>query len=62
MIFGNFPEDWSTSDDYIYLQTRKPPSMPFSYRPISLTSDLYKITKKIVVRRLSWYLVNYTMI
>ena len=53
---GIYPEQWKKALIIPILKKNKNPSIPSSYRPISLTSCIGKILEKLVNRRLYWYL------
>jgi ribonuclease HI len=55
-VDGTFPETWSHSTLIPLLKSRKPPSDPASYRPISLASCASKIFERMVNQRLRTYL------
>ena len=55
------PKDWKHSILIPIHKTGKNPSDPLSYRPISLTSNLNKIMKKMVNNRLQWYLEKHNL-
>ena len=40
----------------------KPPSLPSSYRPISLTSTLCKLLERVIATRLRWFLKSKNML
>ena len=42
----------------VVVPLHKPTNLPGSYRPISLTSHLYKLMERMVSVRLRWYLEN----
>jgi len=49
------PKDWNHAIIIPILKPTKDPSLPGSYRPISLTSAICKIMEKMVANRLQWY-------
>ena len=51
-----YPRAWNIAIVIPFLKKGKDPLQPDSYRPISLTSCLSKIMKKIINVRLMWYL------
>jgi len=53
---GTFPLLWKTALIMPILKPLKDPSLPSSYRPISLLNTVSKILEKILNNRLSWYL------
>ena len=55
---NTFPMSWRTAIIIPILKSDKDPTDPTSYRPISLTSCLCKIMKKIINNKLIWYLEN----
>jgi len=55
-ISGELPPSWKHSIVLPFPKANKPTHLPSSYRPISLTSHVYKLLEKMVVRRLKWYL------
>ena len=53
---GTVPQNWKHSIVLPLLKTGKDPTDISSYRPISLTSALSKVTEKIITNRLEWFL------
>ena len=53
---GTFPDPWRTSTLIPLLKSRKPRSLPSSYRPICLTSCACKLFERIVTNRLRVHL------
>ena len=53
---STFPPMWKIAEVIPLLKPSKDPSLPLSYRPISLLSALGKILEKIMNSRLVWYL------
>ncbi|GFU65072.1 probable RNA-directed DNA polymerase from transposon X-element [Trichonephila clavipes] len=53
---GYFPQLWKTASVIPILKPGKDPTLPDSFRPISLLPALSKITEKIIQKRLCQYL------
>ena len=53
---GTIPNDWKHAVVVPILKPTKPNDDPFSYRPISLTSNLCKIMERLIANRLCWFL------
>jgi hypothetical protein len=53
---GNFPKEWRSATVIPILKPGKNPSITESYRPISLTSCLWKVLERIVNKRLVYIL------
>ena len=51
-----FIQEWKSSIIIPILKNGENPSLPASYRPISLTSCICKILERIITNRLLWYL------
>lgn len=59
---GSIPPSWKHSIILPLLKNGKDPSQPNSYRPISLTSAICKLTEKIITTRLQWYLESNSLL
>ena len=53
---GYLPPDWKNAAVVPILKPNKPPNLPESYRPISLTSCLSKLMERIIKNGLKWYI------
>jgi len=53
---GDFPSEWHFANVIPILKPDKDKSDPSNYRPISLTSCIFKIMERMVNSRLTWYL------
>ncbi len=53
---GYIPKDWKCAIVTPILKPGKPPGEAESYRPISLTSCLWKVMEKMINNRLKWHL------
>ena len=53
---SQLPPSWKHSNVIAILKQSKPPHLPTSYRPISLTSNSCKIFETLINNRLKWYL------
>ena len=53
---SQLPPLWKHSNVIAILKQSKPPELPTSYRPISLTSNSCKIFETMINNRLKWYL------
>ena len=53
MMIGYFPEKWKIAKTIAILKPNKNPTLPGSYRPISLLNHLSKVTEKIIDKRLN---------
>ena len=51
-----YPDQWKKEIKLPFLKPGKDPSLPSSYRPISLTSCISKLFEKMVNHRLMWFL------
>ncbi len=51
---GKLPVAWKEAVVIPIRKPRKDPSKPTSYRPIALTSNLYKIRERMITERLSY--------
>ena len=54
--YGKLPKSWKTATVIPTLKKDKPKEKPSSYRPISLTSCLFKVMEKMINARLYWWL------
>ncbi|KZR98229.1 putative Pol protein, partial [Daphnia magna] len=52
---GYLPPEWKNAIVVPIPKPNKPPNLPDSYRPISLTSCLCKVLERIMNNRLKWY-------
>src|ERR1043165_6804797 len=59
---GKLPADWHHAIILPLLKPNKEASNPESYRPISLTSTLYKVMEAMVNKRLQWFLEKNNLI
>jgi len=59
---GKISSSWLHSIIVPIPKANKPSQMPFSYRPISLTSNVCKLFEKMVVCRLKWFLDYYNIL
>lgn len=59
---GTMPPSWKHSIILPLLKNGKDPSQPSSYRPISLTSAICKLTERIITTRLQWYLESKSLL
>ena len=50
-----YPEQWSKEIKSPFLKPGKDPNLPSSYRPISLTSCIWKLFERMVNHRLMWF-------
>ena len=53
---GEITPEWLHSMIVPFHKPNKPVNLPQSYRPISLTSHVWKIMERMVAARLRWYL------
>ncbi|EPY38571.1 hypothetical protein AGDE_05358 [Angomonas deanei] len=53
-IAGELPSDWKSATVFPLLKDGKDPSLPSSYRPISLTSVVCKVMEKMIATRLKY--------
>ena len=53
---GVYPDQWKKEIKLPFLKPGKDPSLPSSYRPISLTSCICKLFERMVNQRLMWFL------
>ena len=58
LSLGYFPDSWKTSLISMILKSEKPSSAPGSYRPISLLPSLGKLLERIMVIRITEYMVK----
>jgi len=56
LLSSSFPSMWKMAVVVPLLKPLKDPSLPLSYRPISVLSVLSKILERILDRRLVWFL------
>ncbi|GBN54258.1 RNA-directed DNA polymerase from mobile element jockey, partial [Araneus ventricosus] len=56
LLIGNFPTRWKTAVVIPILKPGKDPTLPASYRPISLLSSLSKIAEQVILTRFNDHL------
>ncbi|XP_064474792.1 uncharacterized protein LOC135388840 [Ornithodoros turicata] len=61
-VSGNVPAEWRESVIVPILKKGKPVNDIRSYRPMSLNSCIAKLTERMLLRRLSWYLEAKTIL
>ena len=59
---GYDPPDWKVQLIIPALKPGKDPSLPSSYRPISLISCLGKLFEKMIQERLIWWVETYSLL
>lgn len=52
MLLGYFPDSWKVAKVVVHLKPNKNPTLPSSYRPISLLPHLSKLVEKVINKRL----------
>ena len=62
LLSGEVPYSWQRSTIIPIPKKGKPLSEPSSYRPISLTSILWKLLKRVIATRFRWFLESRNMI
>ena len=61
-ISGNFPSDWRKAIVIPIPKPGKDPTNPTRYRPITLTRCISKTMKRMINRKLVWYLDSYNLL
>ena len=61
-LSGDFPSDWRKAIVIPIPKPGKDPTIPTNYRPIALTSCICKTMKRMINRRLVWYLESHKLL